>query len=170
MKILTKEEAREMLQGKMLDSFTAQLSDRLQLVGGTYSTPINSGAQIALSRLFAYLVLRDAPVCLYITAWSVAPSAENLDLFYGYRRSVGEIRPLIEAPIHLFERADEDALVSLLCMVFFFFWDASVFDLAGRSLLRTSHDGWLEVRARDETAIKEVAIELENYRIPLLTR
>jgi hypothetical protein len=168
MKILSKEDARELLSGKSLDAFITQLSSQLQLVEDTYSAPVNSGVQIALSKLFAYLLLRDSPVCLYVTCWGVA--TEHLDLFDGYRRSLGEKRPLIDAPVHLFERTDEDAFISVLCMVFFFSWDASVFDLAGRSLLQTSHDGWLEVRTSDQALVKDVAVELEKYRVPLLAR
>jgi hypothetical protein len=55
-------------------------------------------------------------------------------------------------------------------MVFFFSWDASVFDIAGRSLLQTSHDGWLEIRTSDVTLGKDIAAELENYKVPLLAR
>jgi hypothetical protein len=168
MKILTKENASEMLGGKSPDAFITQLSSQLQLVEDTYSAPVNSGVQIALSKLFAYLLLRDSPVCLYVTCWGIA--TEHLDLFYGYRRSLGEKRPLIDAPVHLFERTDEDAFISVLCMVFFFSWDASVFDLAGRSLLQTSHDGWLEVRTSDAALVKDVSVELEKYRVPLLAR
>jgi hypothetical protein len=168
MKILSKEDARELVSGKSLAAFITQLSSQLQLVEDTYSAPVNSGVQIALSKLFAYLLLRDSPVCLYVTCWGVA--TEHLDLFDGYRRSLGEKRPLIDASVHLFERTDEDAFISVLCMVFFFSWDASVFDLAGRSLLQTSHDSWLEVRTSDEVLAKDVAVELEKYRVPLLAR
>jgi hypothetical protein len=168
MKILTKENAHELLSGKSLNAFITQLSSQLRLVEDAYSAPVNSGIQIALSKLFAYLLLRGSPVCLYVTCWGVA--TEHLDLFYGYRSSLGEKRPLIDAPVHVFERADEDTFISVLCMVFFFSWDASVFDLAGRSLLQTSHDGWLEIRTRDEALAKEIAVELEKYRMPLLAR
>jgi hypothetical protein len=168
MKILTKENAGKPLGGKSLDAFIARLYSQLQLVEGAYSAPLRSGKQIALSKLFAYWMLKDSPVCLYVTCWGVG--TEHLDLFYGYRRSLGENRPLIEAPVHLFERTDEDAFISILCMVFFFSWDASVFDTAGRSLLQTSHDGWLEVRTNDEELAKDVAVEMENYRVPLLAQ
>ena len=106
-------------------------------------------------------MLRGSLVCLYVTGWGVA--TEHLDLFDGYRRSLGEKRPLIEAPVHLFERTDEDPFISVLCMVFFFSWDASVFDIDGRLLLQTSHDGWLEIRTSDGALVKDVAVELENY-------
>src|SRR2546427_293510 len=125
MKMLTKENARELLGGRSLDASIAQLSSQLQLVEGTYSAPTNSGVQIALAKLFAYFLLRDSPVCLYVTGWGIA--TEHVDLFNGYRYSLGEKRPLIEAPVHVFEPVDEDAFISLLCIVFFFSWDASVF-------------------------------------------
>jgi hypothetical protein len=86
MKILTKENASGMLGGKSLYAFITQLSSQLQLVEDTYSAPVNSGVQIALSKLFAYLL--HSPVCLYVTCWGIA--TEHLDLFYGYRRSLGE--------------------------------------------------------------------------------
>lgn len=168
MKILTKENANEMLGGKPLDAFIAQLSSQLRLVEGSYTAPVNSGVQIALSKLFAYLVFRDSPVCLYVTCWGI--TTEHLDLFYGYRRSFGENRTLMEAPVHLFERNEEEAFISILCMVFFFSWDASIFDLTGRLLLQTSHDGWLDVRTNDKALAKDVAVELKSYRVPLLAR
>ena len=138
MKILTKEDARKLLKGETLQAFMTYVSRQLQLAASTYSTPVNSGKQIALSKLFAYLMLKDSPVCLYVTDWGIA--TEHLDLFYGYRRSVGDLRLLMEAPVHVFERMEEDALVSVLSMVFFFSWDAWLFDFAGRWLLRVSHD------------------------------
>jgi hypothetical protein len=113
-------------------------------------------------------MFRNAPICLNITGWGIA--TEHLDLFDGYRRSLGETRSLIDAPLHLFERTDEEAFVSFLCMVFFFSWDASIFDLQGQLLLQTSHDGWLEIRASEDGLIREVAAALESYGIPLLSR
>src|SRR5437763_2538229 len=170
MKILTKENASEMLGGKSLDTFVSQRSNRLRQVGGTYSIPRDSGAKTALSRAFAYLLLRKSSVCIYVSGWGVWGSSENLDLFYGYRRSFGESRPLIEAPVHLFERTEEDTFVSILCMVFYFVWDAWVFDIEGKALVRISHDEWLEVRADDDETRKEFATELEKYGMPLLAR
>jgi hypothetical protein len=169
-KILTKENASEMLGGKSLDTFVGQLSNRLRQVGDAYSTPRDSGAKTALSRLFAYLLLRKSSVCVYVSGWGVWGSSENLDLFYGYRRSLGENRPLIDAPVHLFERTEGGAFISILCMVFYFVWDAWVFDVEGKALVRISHDEWLEVRANDDEAIKEFAAELGKYGMPLLAR
>lgn len=170
MKILTKEDAREMQGGKPLDIFLSELSGRLQLVADTYSIPPDSGRKTALSRLFAYLILRSPNVCIYVSGWGVWGSSENLDLFYGYRRSFGENRTLMEAPVHLFERTEEDTFVSILSMALYFVWDAWVFDTEGKALVKISHDEWLEVRSDDEKARREIATELEKYGIPLLAR
>jgi hypothetical protein len=89
----------------------------LRLVGDTYSIPRDAGRKTALSRVFAYLLLRKSSVCVYVTGWGVWGSSENLNLFYGYRRSFGENRPLIEAPVHLFERTEEDTFISLVPQV-----------------------------------------------------
>ena len=163
MKILSKDHARDLLSGTPLETFIAQLFGELRLVRGTYSAPNASGVQIALSKLFAFLLLEGSQVCLCITGWGIG--TEHLDLFYGYRRSHGEKRPLIEAPVHMFERADEDVFISILCMVFFFSWDASIFDISGKFLLQTSHDGWLEFRTNDGALFRDVPVELENYKI-----
>jgi len=75
----------------------------------------------------------------------------------------------MEAPVHLFERSEGDPFVSILCMAFYFVWDAWVFDTEGKALVRISHDEWIEVRANDEDARKEFATELEKYGMAVLT-
>jgi hypothetical protein len=170
MKILTKENTSGIVGEEPLDTFVSQLSSQLHLVGETYSIPPDSGRKTALARLFAYLFRRNLNVCIYVSGWGVWGSSENLDLFYGYRHSLGEIRPLIEAPVHLFERGEEKTFVSILSMAFFFVWDAWVFDTKGKILVRISHDEWLEVRTNDEEARKEFATELEKYEMPVFTR
>jgi hypothetical protein len=167
-RVLTKEGASRLLNVDDLDIFVNELADRLPPVAGPYSIPRDSGEKTALSRLIDYLLLRNSSACVYVSGWSVWPSSENLDLFYGYRRSIGETRFLIEAPAHIFESTEHDALVSILCMVFYFIWDAWVFDAGGNALVRISHDEWLEIRAGDDEAKKEFASELDKFGMHLL--
>lgn len=169
MKILTKENACHMLGGQSPDDFVSQLVSRLPLVRHTYSISPDSGRKTALARLFAYLLLRNSNVCIYVSGWGVWESSENLDLFYGYRRSFGENRPLVEAPVHLFDQSEENIFISILCMVFYFIWDAWIFDIRGKTLVEISHDEWLGVQSDDEDVGREFAIELENYGMPPLT-
>jgi len=166
MKILNKEDARVLLDGRSLDGFVTGLYE-LPILEGTYSTPVRSGMQIALARLLAYLFLRESAPCLYVRNWGIAN--EHMDLFRGYRSSLGERRSLIEAPVHVFDTVDDDAFISLMCMVLFFSWDASVFDLAGTSLAQTSHDGWLELRSVNRVFQEELGAQLATYRTPLLS-
>ncbi len=168
MKVLTEENASVLFGGSPLDTFVRELSIRLPLVRDTYSIPIDSGAKTKMSRLFADVLLKSPSVCIYITGWSVWGYSENLDLFYGYRRSFGENRILMEAPVHLFESSEVDTFVSILCMVFYFVWDACVFDTEGKALVRISHDEWLEIRTDDEDIRKEFVTELEGFNIRLL--
>lgn len=166
MKILTKEKASELLGGRPLDTFLSDWSNCLSQVGEAYSIPLDSGRKTALARVLSNLLLRGSAVLLYVSGWGVWPSSENLDLFYGYRRSVGEGRTLAEAPVHLFERIDVDTFVSVLSMVFFFLWDAWVSDIEGKTLVRVSHDEWLEVFTGDDASNTEFAAELERFGLP----
>ena len=170
MRVLTQENASETVGGKPLDAFLSELSGRLGLVGDTYSIPPDSGRKTALSRLLAYLLLRGPSACIYISGWGVWESSENLDLFYGYRRSFGENRTLVEAPVHVFQHGEESAFASILSMALYFVWDAWVFDTEGNALVRISHDEWLEVRTNDANARNEFAAELKDCGMPLLER
>jgi hypothetical protein len=168
LKILTKEGASEFLGGKAPDAFVNELWSQLHLVGDAYKIPPDSGRKTALSRLFAHLLLNKASVCLYVSGWGIWPSAENLDLFYGYRRTLGETRQLIEAPFHVFESTENDGLVSILCMVLYFIWDAWVFDIEKRALIRISHDEWLEVLSSNDESIGEFSNALGKYGLERL--
>jgi hypothetical protein len=167
LKILTKQDASELLAGKSSDAFVNELWGQLHLVGA-YKIPSDSGHKTALSRLFAYLLMKNASVCLYVSGWSIWPSAENLDLFYGYRRALGETRQLIEAPFHVFESTERDALISILCMVLYFIWDAWVFDIEKHALIRISHDEWLEVLSDNDESIREFSNALGEYGLERL--
>ncbi len=106
---------------------------------------------------------------MYVSGWGVW-NAENLDLFYGYRRSFGENRFLMEAPAHFFDSTKEDSFVSILSMVFYFVWDAWLFDIEGTYLLRISHDEWLEIRSGSEDLTHEFEAESDRYGLRLLGR
>jgi hypothetical protein len=58
-------------------------------------------------------------VCLYVTGceWRRNTSI----CFIRYRRSFGDQRLLMEAPVHVFEPTEDEAFVSVLSMAFFYF-------------------------------------------------
>ena len=87
----------------------------------------------------------DAIVCLDITDWAVWPSAQNPDLFYSYRRYLGENRHLAEAHFHVFSAPEANEFRNILHLALI-----SLFDVAGASTTTdfrfyASHDTWIDV-------------------------
>ena len=163
MNVLSKDDAAARLNVETLDSCLFQLSQRLSPAGAAYTIPSQSKAQTALAKFLAYLLLENSGVYVYLSRWSLHPATEHLDLFYGYRRSTGETRPLSEAPVHFIEPIARHELESILCLVFFFGWDAWLFDAAGTMLVRLGHDGKLEVRAPASTNLGAFGADPAKY-------
>jgi hypothetical protein len=108
----------------------------------------DSGRKTELARLLATGVAESKGAgVLWIGEIGIWPSSENLELFNGYRRSLGEARPLHEAPIHEFGAGDYVALECLLDLVLYFVWDASLIDVSDATAFHISHDEWITVRA-----------------------
>ena len=87
----------------------------------------------------------NAIACLNITDWAVWPSSQNLDLFYSYRRYLGEPRLLIEAHFHVFTAAEANEFRNILHLGLI-----SLFDVAGASTTTdfrfyASHDEYIDV-------------------------
>jgi hypothetical protein len=163
MKVITKDDAAGWLRVDGLDGFVNQRCDELKVVGEACTIPADTTSKTALAKFLCYLLLKQPEVCVYLTGWSLRPATEHLDLLYGYRRSMGEMRPLSEAPLHVFEQSETDALVSVLCLVFYFALEAWVFDGEGKTMIRIGHDGRMEVRAEEQRDIVDFASEPEKY-------
>lgn len=104
------------------------------------------------------MLLPDAEVVVYITGWNVWQSSEHLDLFYGYRKSRGEERILMQAPVHIFHGdRDKPEFISIVALLLYFVWDAKLFDRSGNFLLSTSHHSFMDVygSGTTSTAIRE---------------
>jgi hypothetical protein len=163
MKVFTKDDAAELLRVAGLDSFVCERCDQLQVVGSGYTIPSDTASKTALARFLTHLLLKQPEMCVYVTGWGLRPTAEHLDLLYGYRRSAGETRSLSEAPLHVFDQSGSDALASILCLVFYFALEAWVFDVAGTTMIRISHDGRIETRAGRQGDLVDFASEPEKY-------
>jgi hypothetical protein len=166
MKILSKDDAALAMNVESLDHWLEQVSE-VPPTGAPQKLPKESRAQTALAKLLAYLLLRDSGVHLYLSRWSQNPTSEHLDLMYGYRRSVGETRTLSEAPVHLFEANERERLVSVLCLVLYFGWDAWIYDATGHAIVRVSANGGLLVYAPAASDIGAFAADPEKYFLPL---
>ena len=112
------------------------------------STRLTSAAGARFANMLTNNLITDetAVVCLNITDWAVWPSSQNLDLFYAYRRYLGESRLLIDAHFHVFKASEANEFRNILHLELI-----SLFDVAGASTTTdfrfyASHDEYIEVR------------------------
>ena len=110
-------------------------------------TTTDVGRRCAYSNMLTNHLVTDqsAVACLDITDWAVWPSSQNLDLFYAYRRYLGEVRELGDAHFHVFTASESNELRNILHLGLI-----SLFDVAGASTTTdfrfyASHDGYIEV-------------------------
>ncbi len=118
-----------------------------------YLIPADSGRKTAIARALRASVGNASEGLLWITGWGVWPSSENMNLFDGYRKSLGEHRSLQDAPFHLFTGSNSVELECLLDLILYFFWDAILIDGSHTSAFRISHDEYIEAHARDNATL-----------------
>jgi len=105
------------------------------------------GRRCAYANMLTNHLITDetAVACLDITDWAVWPSSQNMDLFYSYRRYLGEPRSLIDAHFHVFTAMEANEFRNILHLGLI-----SLFDVAGASTTTdfrfyASHDEYIEV-------------------------
>lgn len=117
----------------------------------------DSGCKVACAEQL-YSVVEPAPeTLLWITAWSVWPSSQHMPLFDRFRQSLGEFRPLIEAPGHLITAADADDARSVIALSLFFIWDCFGISASGRDAFKISHDEYCWFASRDSDRAAQVS-------------
>jgi hypothetical protein len=142
MKVLTEAESREFLRRHNLGEELRPLSP--ETCHDEVETDI--GTRYAYANLFTNHLI-DQPesvACVDITDWAVWPSSQNLDLFYSYRRYLGEKRRLIDAHFHVFNAGEAKELRNIIHLGLI-----SLFDVAGASTTTdfrfyASHDEWIQ--------------------------
>jgi hypothetical protein len=97
-----------------------------------------------------------SPGLFWITATGIWPSSENMALFDGYRRSFGENRPIHAAPAHVFDGSDLVQLECLLDLALYFYWDSLLFEGPEGVAVKTSHDEYISVRAKDPDRLSRI--------------
>ena len=143
MQVLTELEARSFLA---TNGFGEKLT---HLASATSRTEVTTdvGRRCAYANMLTNHLITDesAVACLDITDWAVWPSSQNMDLFYSYRRYLGEPRLLIDAHFHVFTASEANQLRNILHLGLI-----SLFDVAGASTTTdfrfyASHDEYIEV-------------------------
>jgi hypothetical protein len=143
MQVLTETEARNFLVGNNLGEKLTHLDP--QVSRSEVTTDVGRRCAYA-NMLTNHLVTSETSVaCLDITDWAVWPSSTNMDLFYSYRRYLGEQRLLMDAHFHVFRAAEANELRNILHLGLI-----SLFDVAGASTTTdfrfyASHDEYIDV-------------------------
>lgn len=138
--------------------------ERLPL-GACYLIPESTSRKTALATLIVGILdAFEGKGVLWISRFSVW-EAENWNLFNGFRKSLGEDRPLDEAPFHVFGRDDYASLESLIDLVLYFFWDAILLDAENGIGFHFSHDEWIAAAASDPEAFAEICRRLEQFHL-----
>ena len=104
--------------------------------------PEDSRHKVQLSREVVTRLAHDQEVLLWLDDWAVWPSSQHMPLFTRFREALGEKRPRIEAPGHLFQPRERDDAISVLAMAMLFFWDCHVLPGGIGPAFFTSHDEW----------------------------
>ncbi len=78
-----------------------------------------------------------AKIVVVFSDWGVWPSGERMHIFDRLRQSYGEVRPLAEAPVHVFAADEFEDAVSFITLGVLYLWDV---DVIGKEALHFSHD------------------------------
>lgn len=120
-----------------------------------YALLPDCGKKTYLARQILTLLRLEPEAILWVTGWGVWPSSENPELFYKYRRSLGESRSLAEVPAHLCSHADIKDIECLLDICLFFLWDCWLIEHSKELAVFLSHDEFIQVYASDESRLAE---------------
>ena len=166
MKIVTEQECQEWLKVSLTTDFSWETVRALYPHCVTYGVPSDTGKKTVLGRVLTGCVARPGAGLFWITGWGIFPSSENMVLFDGYRKSLGENRTIHAAPGHVFGESDLGTVECLLDLALYFYWDSSLFD--GAIVLRTSHDECFSVYARNKAHMQEISSNLDRLKLKQL--
>ena len=153
MRAVSEAECGQWLKENINSDFTADktASEYPNYVG--FSISSDSGKKTALARTLIGLLKTDSSGLFWITASGIWPSSENMELFNGYRRSLGESRSVYEAPGHVFSGSDLAQLECILDLTLYFYWDSLLFKGSTAIVMRISHDEYISFSAKDRECL-----------------
>jgi len=163
MKIVSQSQCQEWLNAKL--GYTSGNIEAYYASCIEYWLPVDTGRKTAIARALTRSLDDKQPGLLWITDWGIFDSSENMALFDGYRESLGESRDIHAAPGHIFDGSDLPQVECLLDLALYFFWDATLCDGSGRTVVRTSHDGWISLHAKDRAGLQQFEQSLEPFKL-----
>lgn len=149
-------------QRQLLDSAgELKLSGSIQAIHS--AIPTDSGHKTALSRVIASMFVEDEEALLWINEFGIWPSAEDWNLFDGFRVCLGESQAVHEKPGHLFSKNELKAVGSLVAMVLYFCLGAILVSPNRGLVIKVSHDEFIEVFVSSQANASKVTEQLRDY-------
>lgn len=100
-----------------------------------------------------------------VTSTGMHPEAEDMNLYYGFRRSFQDHRSLLEAPAHMFEVEDLFHLRSFLFMAAAFRWDTLLYSSEEAAPMELARDQSVRFHHPNSAIAKKFEAALTQKKI-----
>jgi hypothetical protein len=120
-----------------------------------HALPRDSGKKVALTKCLYNFVRMERRVLVLLNNWQVFPSSGHVPLVLRVRQALGESRPLVEFPGHLFSSDEHEDGISVVLVSAQFFWDCFVVGESATTFFFLSHDEYYEFYTRDSGVFAE---------------
>jgi hypothetical protein len=167
MQIISQTECEEWFKANLGPTLTLATMDDEYPHSATYWHPAEVTKLTALAHFVIHYASLDTtrPGLFWITTWGIYGSGENMALFDGYRKSLGENRDINAAPGHVFGESDVQQLECLLGLALYFYWDAILFEGGGGIAFKCSHDEFVSVHAKGEERLRQFTENLDRLSL-----
>lgn len=129
----------------------------------TWRIPSDAGRKMSLSKhIFSSLVWDDGGVLL-ITGHGVWPSCENMLLFDGFRRNLGEERSVDEAPGHLIEINSAAEAEATFALGLYYMWDMLLVNARDKLVIHVDHHEEMSLATTHGESLTKVFELLQNF-------
>jgi hypothetical protein len=125
--------------------------------------PNDAGRKMSLSKHIFASIRWDEGGVLLVTNHGIWPSSENMLLFDGYRRSLGEDRSLDTAPGHLIEQDSKEQVEVILALGLYFMWDMLLISLADKLLIQLDHHERMGLAGTNLESLSKISKLMDNY-------
>jgi hypothetical protein len=163
MKILTEGEVVEWLDNASLTSIRSHSLQPQFQFQSAYLVPDETGTKTALARFIARSLPSKKSGFVWVTEFDIFPSSANLNLFYSFRKSIGEKRSLNKAPFHVFTAKDSIPMECILDCALYFYWDATIMNGDRTIAFGLSHDEYIEVAAKTKLQMNQLRKEIADF-------
>jgi len=124
----------------------------------------------ALARALGGLFCKDTGCILIVKCISIFPSSEDLYLAHALRSHFGEVRPISDAPAHVFSGREQDACASMIHVSILNFWDFLIVSENKRNCVCGSHDEFIDIFGVEISEFQEICAAVRRLDLPELFR